>query len=311
MRAPLVSLIMLATATLPETAAGQSITPKFAWPAGSRAETVTTQRLSMSGTGGGTSLSDSSGMRLVGHLEVRPHAEGLQILTVIDKVEATGGAAAGAVQNAVKAGTSSDLIVTTGGAFVRLTDAAAMKRQADSAAAPMLAQLRAMAPAMAAKAEEATSIGALTRASAESWKEQVSGVLSRSWAPKDSVVDTQAMPMPLSPTGTVSIPRVLRYGGVVPCPASQAGTCWEFTSRAVMSREVLKGPMLEMLKSMGAPESAIDQLPIPESTTTTTTIYEAATMRPLRTETTVTGGGSGAAMMMVMGSTTVMTYTWR
>ncbi len=293
-------------------AAAQGVTPTFAWPVGATAQVVTEVRTTISGGGGGTAINDSSVTRTTFTYDVRAHAEGLEIVTsrgVVEKLVAS--ALPQEVDAAALAALGSRFIVSRDGQFVRLSDVAAQKRVMDSAMAPMMDRMRQMAPAMVSVLEQSLSADALTANSRSSWRDSYASMYGRSWAPGDSQSTVSVIPSPLSPALKMSIPRVMRFDGIVPCADPARRTCWQFTARTNMTRAAMRPSMIEMLKQMGMAESMVDQIPIPESTTTLTAQVDAATMLPLRLEVVTTGGGSGGLMAMLTATTSVTTYRWK
>jgi hypothetical protein len=310
------TLLPLATATaavlLASSAAAQSITPAFGWPAGSRAKLVTEVRTWVSGGGGGTSLNDSTVTRTTFAFEILPHAEGLEVVTspgVVEKLvessrpQTVDAAALGAV--------GSQIILSRSGGFVRVGNIATLKHVMDSMMGPTLNQMRQMAPAMVSNLEQSLSEQGISSSTQTSFTSQYLSMVGRSWTPGDSTATSSTIPAPFAPGVMMTIPRMLRYDGVVPCADPSKRSCWQFTARTEMTRAAMRPAMLEMLKQMGVPDSMVDQIPIPETTTTTVTQVEAGTLLPVRIETRTNGGGAGGMVSVLTGTSSVATYSWK
>lgn len=290
----------------------QTVTPKFAWPAGSMATMVMETRTQSSGGAGGMDLSDSSATRVTFDYEIRAHPEGLEVVQGRGVVERL--VLSSRPQPVDAAGISAiggRYVISKDGIFIRISDMAEQKRRMDSVMSPILEQVRQTAPAMLPTMERSTSPEALN-ATMQSMHESAYALLyNRSWTKGDSVSTSVTMPSPISPATPMVIPRVVRFDGVVPCPDATHRTCWQFTSRMVISRESMRPAMVEMLKTMGMPESMIDQIPVSESTSITTNVVDASTMLPLRLETKSVGTGTSSLVSLQTNTSLSVTYRWK
>ncbi len=310
-RAVLVSLIGMASTSR---AHAQSITPTFAWPAGSSARVVTEVRTNVSGGSapGDVLLSDSSVTRRSATLEVRAHAEGLEIITSAGTVDRVAKSTLETTVDPTRLEAAEQrIIVTRDGRFRRLSNVVEIKRLADSMLAPSLERARQMAPAAITMLQRSTSEENLTQGAEQAWRNEFTGMLGRSWSPGDSVSTTAAVPSPLAPGTMMALPKVVRFDQALPCPAPATGPCWQFTMRTTMTREAMRAGFVEMAKQMGIDAGMVDMIPIPESTTTTVAVFKAATLQPVQVEKRVVGGGSSSMMSMLSGSTSVTTYSWK
>lgn len=310
-RAGAVSAILLAVPVV-ATIHAQTITPRFAWPAGASATMVNEVRTTVTGAAGGMNLNDSTVTRTTSTLTVRAHPEGLEITQsrgIVEKLVAT--SRPQETDPTAIAAMGGSYIVSREGRFVRLSNVAAMKQLMDSLMRPTMERLRQMAPGMVATIENTTSPDAIERMTATAHNDNYLHMYGRSWSPGDTSVVTSSMPSPMNPAMSIAIPRVVRFDGVVPCTDPVSRVCWQFTTQSRISRETLRPSLLEMLKQMGMSESLVEQMPIPETHTVAISLVEAATMRPLRIELRVSGGGTGGPVSMLTASTNITTYTWK
>lgn len=290
----------------------QTVTPKFAWPAGASATMVMETHSKTTGGAGGMDTSDSSATRVTFDYAILAHPEGLEVVQGRGVVERL--VPSSRPQPADVVGMSAlgaRYIIAKDGKFVRLSDMAEQKRRMDSVMAPVVEQVRQTAPAMLPTIERSSSPEAITAMMQQAHDGAYAILYNRSWTKGDSVTTSVSMPSPISPTTPMVIPRVLRFDGVVACPDTTRRTCWQFTSRLVISRETMRPALVEMLKTMGMPESMIDQVPVSESTATTTNVVDASTMLPLRVEQKTIGSGSSSMVSMQTNSSIITTYRWK
>ncbi|MBY0491306.1 MAG: hypothetical protein K2R93_15795 [Gemmatimonadaceae bacterium] len=312
MRAKTLTLTVLLASGLPHLSAAQTVTPKFAWPAGATATVVNEVRTTVSGAAAGMSMNDSSVTRTTSTLAVRAHPEGLEITQsrgVVEKLVAS--RQPQETDPTAIAAMGGQYIVSRDGQFVRLSNVAEMKRLMDSLMAPTMDRIRQMAPGMVATLEQMSSPAAIERLTANAHRDNYLSMYGRSWTPGDSVITATSMPSPLNPASSISIPRVVRFDGVVPCADPTRRVCWQFSTRTTISRETLRPSLLEMLKQMGMSESMVDQMPIPETNSVALSQVDAATMLPLRLELRTTGGGTGGPVSVLTASSNITTYTWK
>lgn len=308
-------LMVVASAAVTATRAdAQSITPKFAWPTTAEAEVQSTgvSRTSMAGR------DDSSRYVTRSRIAVQPDARGLLVTSgPTQTIEGTVGGSAGApfVESLMRSVTR--FHVSEGGRFIGLTDTVELKRQVDSAAQPFLQQLAALPPQMREEMSGMFSLEKLNRAAERNWWQQTGALVSRAWAPGDSLVVQYSEPLPTFPGAQIAFTQTLRYAGVAACPAGQASSiCWRFTGHTSMDMTSMRKGLLQTLKQMGVEdESMIDQVPIPRTSYTQVMIYDAATARPLEISVQTALDVPGAPTMNLPGSTmrseVVTRYIWK
>jgi hypothetical protein len=294
-------------------ARAQSISPKFAWPTTATAE-VTSSGDSRTTLGGKL---DSARYRTRSRIEVRPDARGLLISS--GPTETLEGAVGGA-NGPSMAGMLSVVtryLVSREGRFLELTDTVTMKRQLDSAAQPFMAQMASLPPQMREGFSRVFSIATMQTQAERNWWQQTGALISRSWAPGDSLVLRYDEPLPTLPGAKIPFTQVMRYAGAVSCPAgSSVSACWRFSSSIDVDKGGLRSAMLQMLKQMGVDdESMIDQIPIPITRIAQTLVYDAATSRLVEqtVETRVEAPGAPAMNVPPTSARTdvVTRYTWK
>lgn len=292
---------------------GQSISPKFAWPATASAELMSTgdSRSSMAGR------LDSARYRTRSKIEVRPDARGLLIST--GPTETLEGSVGGANGPSIAGMLSmvTRYLVSREGRFLELTDTAVMKRQLDSAAQPLMAQMASLPPQMREGMSSVFSIATMQTQTERSWWQQTGALISRSWAPGDSLVLRYDEPLPTLPGAKIPFTQVMRYAGAVSCPTgSTVSNCWRFTSSIEVDKGGLRSAMLQMLKQLGVnDESMLDQIPIPITTISMAMVYDAATSRLVEQTVESRVEAPGAPAMNVpptsVRTDVVTRYTWK
>lgn len=292
---------------------GQSITPKFAWPANSVAELRIT----------GFSVRESNGKRdstmTVGEskLEGRAHPYGRLIISGpttgmsnLSAPDATGSLDA-LMKHVVR------YVVRADGRFSGLEDVEATKRSMEAAMAPMTERLRSVSPAAAAAIAKMTTLERLNENGEQAWQ-QISGMLfGRNWTPGDTAQRRWTQPVPGFAGAEVVTTQVIRHVGVVQCPAnSGVKRCWQFESSTSMDMNSLRAAVVATLREMGIDDpGATAQMPVPRTTTTTTLVFDAATSRPLVSTAEMTMDMSGVlgerAVSNSARARTVTTYVWK
>ncbi len=292
------------------TLSAQSVTPKFAWPAGTSAESRTTV-VSKTNTAG---RADSSQLITKSRMSIAAHPDGLKVESGPGTVESGSTAPSTGISADAMAGMKATYIVSTGGTFLRLDDTLATKQQMAAMMEPLLQQAASAAPAVVASIKKTMEVPGIEAAFAASWETSVTDFTTQSWSVGDSLVRTKDQAFPGAEGVTFPLKRVIRYAGIVQCPVDSqlAGECLKFVTRVVITRETMKPAMLQMLKQMGiTDESVLAQIPVPETVSETTSILERRTLRSAETITDVTATAiSGIAGAVGSNSTTRTTFRW-
>ena len=306
---------LLATAPVGVNLAAQSVTPRFAWPVGARAEVTTVGWRASTGP-----TADSTAFRLTGALSVAAHPDGRQISTGPTRsVEGSMVAAIGGLNVEAMQAIVTRSVVSADGKFLRLDDTLALRRAVDSVAAPMLAQVASLPPALREAMESAFSNATLAQGAEQAWMQLAGAFLGRTWALGDSLQRDIKQPMPGMPGTELPVTFVYRYDGVTPCPPDRMrATCWRFASRQRIAPEAMQRMMLDMLRRAGLDEDAIAQVPLPTTQTETMgfLVVDAEGFLPLENgvaldSRTVTTGPDGTSMTATQKMSSVSTYRWR